>query len=73
MNAARRKNIAKVSDLLDEARALLSEVIAEEQDALDNMPDSLRDADRGQQMEEYISAMDDAMSEIEAAIDQIAQ
>jgi hypothetical protein len=42
MNAQRRKRLAKVEELLSEAGSLLEEIISEEREALDNMPDSIR-------------------------------
>lgn len=37
----------------------------EEQDALDNMPESLQEGERGQQMQEYIDTMDDVRYNID--------
>lgn len=65
MNAQRRKKIQKVLDLVTEARSLLEEALEEEQDAFDNMPESLQATDRGEAMEEYISTMEDAVSSLE--------
>ena len=71
MNAARRKSLAEVTNLLDEAKALLETVISDEQDAFDNMPESLRESDRGQDMESGLESMEEAVNEIEAALAQI--
>jgi hypothetical protein len=58
MNAARRKKLATVVEMLEE-------VISEEQEAFDNMPYSLQDGERGQTMEDGISVLEDAKTEIE--------
>ena len=71
MNAARRKRLAKVTDLLQEAKDLLQTVMDEERDALDNMPDSLRESDRGQEIEAGLDAMEEAFNEVESAMAQI--
>ena len=73
MNATRRKSLVEVTDLLQRAKDLLETVVDDERDALDNMPDSLRDSDRGQDMEAGLDSMDGAVSEIESAIDQIME
>lgn len=36
----------------------------EEQEALDNMPESLQEGERGQQMQEYIDTMDDVLYDV---------
>lgn len=58
MNDARRKKITQAIDLLREAAE-------EERGAFDNMPDSLRDAERGLKMEETADALDEAVSSLE--------
>lgn len=72
MNAARRKSLAEVTDLLQQAKDLLETVMSDERDAFDNMPDSLRESDRGQEMEAGLDAMDEAVNEIDSAMDQIS-
>ena len=72
MNAARRKSLAEVTDLLQQAKDLLETVMDEERDAFDNIPESLREGDRGQEMEAGLDSMEDALSEIESAMDQIS-
>lgn len=64
MNAKRRKSLRAIITRLEqleglrsEIQELLEEVQDEEQEALDNMPESLREGERGQQMEEYIDTM----------------
>ena len=43
----------------------LEEVKDEEQEALDNMPYSLQESERGQQMQEYIDTMDSVLSDLD--------
>lgn len=59
MNKARRKEIARAIELIEEAREILENVRDEEQDAFDNLPESLQSSERGEAMEEYISTLDD--------------
>lgn len=65
MNAARRRRIEKVENQIADLVAELEEIISEEQGALDNLPDSLQQADKGQAMEEAIGSLDDAKSDLE--------
>ena len=67
MNAQRRKMLGKVSDLISEARTLLEDIRDEEQEAFDNMPESLQASERGEAMEDAISTMDDIISSLEDA------
>lgn len=58
MNNERRKKIERALDLLREAAE-------EEREAFENLPDSLRDGERGQKMEEAADALDEAVSSVE--------
>ena len=72
MNKARRKELARIADRLEALEALrleiqeeLEAVLEEEQEALDNMPESLQDSEKGQQMQEYIDAIESALDDLE--------
>ena len=72
MNKMRRKELARIAAKLEELDALRAEiqeeleaVIEEEQEALENMPESLQEGERGQQMQEYIDAMEYALDDLE--------
>ena len=72
MNKNRRKELAVIVAKLEELEALrleiqeeLETVMAEEQEALDNMPESLQDGEKGQQMQEYIEAMENVLDDLE--------
>ena len=80
MNAKRRKSLRAIitklealESLRQEIRDQLYEVLDEEQEALDNMPESLQEGERGQQMQEYIDAMDGVHDELDCMdIDELA-
>lgn len=61
MNKARKAR-------LQEAIDILTEVKDEEQEALDNLPDSFRDGEQGEKMEEAISNIDEAVSQLEEIV-----
>ena len=72
MNAKRRKALAAVikkleilDSLREEIQEELQEVMGAEQDALDNMPDSLKETERGELMQENIDNMQDAIGELD--------
>ena len=73
MNKIRRKNLAEVISKLEgldslrqEAMEMLSSIIDEEQEAYDNIPESLQDSERGEQMQGYIDSMQDVADELDS-------
>lgn len=65
MNKARRKELAEIISLIEEARERLESVMEEEQEALDNMPESFQCSERGETMEEYICTMDEMLEALD--------
>ncbi len=61
MNKVRRKELARVVDLLDRARDLLETIRDEEQEAFDNLPESIQCSERGEAMENCISTMEEML------------
>lgn len=71
MNAKRRKalraiitKLEKLENLKSEIQEQLEEIMDEEQENLDNMPYSLQESERGQQMQEYIDTMYSVLSDL---------
>ncbi len=71
MNKQRRKEIAKIMDAFEEAKADLDTVMSEEQDSFDNIPESLQDGERAEQSQDALDAMETAIDQIEEAINTI--
>jgi hypothetical protein len=71
MNAKRRKELEKVTELIEQAKCTLELMKEEEQEAFDNLPESFQSGEKGERMEEVINYLDDAFGELEAAIDNI--
>lgn len=73
MNKARRKQLADIADQLEELKDRLVLLEEEEQDAFDNLPEGLQQAEKGQAMElaaQQIATAADAVTEaIEALVD----
>ena len=70
MNKARRKEIGKAVELLIEARLSLETARDGEQEALDALPESFRDGEKGSAMEETIDRLETLISELETAEDE---
>ena len=65
MNKQRRKELARAIALIEEAREILEAVKDEEQEALDNLPESLQQSERGETMEGYIYTMDEMLETLD--------
>ncbi len=64
MNNDRRKRLDAITSCIQGLVADLECVRDEEQEAYDNMPEGLQQGERGQDMEESIARMDDALSSL---------
>ena len=71
MNKLRRKALDAALIALEEQRDQLRLIVEDEQAALENMPDPLQDSRRGQEMQDGVDAIEDAISQIEDACDLI--
>ena len=69
MNNTRRKEISKISSILEDAKSRLSTVIDDEQEAFDNMPESLQGSERGCESEEAIGYLSDALDSVQSALE----
>ncbi len=75
MNKQRRKWIDELIDKVSALKDEIDEVLQEEQDYYDNMPENLQSSERGETAEEAIysleeaeSCLDDCISNLEGAI-----
>ena len=71
MNKSRRKQIAEVLEALNILRDTVEAIQNEENEAFENMPESLEGTDRYDMAEEAVSNLDDALSSLEDAIDSL--
>jgi uncharacterized coiled-coil DUF342 family protein len=74
MNNSRRKQIAEALDqwatiqvALDNLRSTVEEILDEEQDYYDNMPESFQNGEKGERASEAIENLDNAVSELDEA------
>lgn len=76
MNDARRKALDAIVKQIEAGQAMLESAIAdletirdEEQEAYDNLPEGLRDGDKGEAMSMAIDNIQAAIDELQGAID----
>lgn len=68
MNKARRAELNRIINTLTDLKYEIESVKDDEESARDNLPESLRDSERYEQMDCAVNAMDEAYSYIEDAI-----
>jgi len=73
MNKQRRKELRKIKDKLIDIQTELENIKEQEEEAYENMPDSLKNTEKGQKMEEGISSLDGAYDIINDAISYIEE
>lgn len=71
MNNARRKRIEDALELMSRARGILEEVLEEEQEAFDALPESFQYGERGDAMQECIDALESGAGDLETAEESI--
>jgi len=73
MNQARRNAINDQISALQDVEHKLTEVTEAEQEAFDNMPESLQGGERGEAMQEAINQLEEAMEAIRNACDALSE
>ena len=67
MNKARRKKLEEAFNLLDSAKEILEAVREEEQEAYENLPESLQNSGKGEDMQNYIEMLEEAANYLDDA------
>jgi hypothetical protein len=72
MNKDRRTRIRALITQLESINSEIADILSEEQDAFDNMPEGLQEGERGDKAQEAISnleaaSLDDVISSLESA------
>ncbi len=65
MNKQRRKQIDQILEKLAELSAMVEEVYNDEDEAYNNLPESIQDSERGEAMYEAVDALESAYSACE--------
>lgn len=68
MNNARRKRISKIADALNELKDQIDELHSEEEEVLDNIPESLQGTERYEIAENAVDMLKSASSGLEDVI-----
>ena len=74
MNKQRRKRLEEAYDLIAQAEQICEEVKQEEDEARENLPDNFRDGDRGQERQDAMDMIDEAIGycqDAESVLEQI--
>lgn len=71
MNNIRRKRLEQIKNKLDDVVADIQSCYDEEEEYYDNMPENLQNSIRGEMAQQAIDALDNAMSNIADALDEI--
>ena len=73
MNRQRRKRLTEAFEKISEAMEILEDVVEEEKESYENLPDNFRDGDRGEEMQGYIEMLEEAYGYLDDANSVIEQ
>ena len=73
MNKTRRQTLSKIIDALTEQAELLSAAAEEEENYMDNMPETLQEPKRYEDAEENVASLEAANDSLSEAIDLIQE
>lgn len=73
MNKARRERVRSAIAALETVKETINDILMEEEMMLDNIPENLQGSQRYEDMESAIDYMNDAVLEIESAIDNLEE
>ena len=73
MNKARRKRLGEAFGLIGEAQDILRSVREDEQEAYENLPDSFKDGEKGEEMQNYMEMIEEAEGYLDDANSVIEQ
>ena len=71
MNKVRRQKIGDAVLHIQSAERILSSVMDDEQDAMDNMPENLQESERYSTMEDAVDCLDDVISTLDETIESL--
>lgn len=73
MNNARRKEIEKITADLEAIKERIEALQEEEQDAFDNLPESIQCGERGEKMQSAIDNLEYAADNIQDCLDNLCE
>lgn len=73
MNNKRRGILKEAGRLLERATSIVSTILDEEQDCLDNIPENLQVSEKYERMEDVIDKLEDAIEQMDSAKDSLTE
>ena len=73
MNKQNRKELQDYVDSIEEIKLNIETMMEEEQEKLDNMPESLQESERGEAMQNAIDQMEYGIDSLQEAIDNLSE
>ena len=73
MNKIRRKEIEAVISRLESIKDDIDNILSDEQDYYDNIPENLQSSERAENSEEAIEILEEVVSNLEDAIDNMGE
>ena len=73
MNKARRKELEKAADLIYEAISIIEWCKDEEEDALENLPESIQMSEKGEEFDNNVYAMEECVDDLESVCDTLSE
>lgn len=73
MNAERRKRRDAIGEILSAIISDTEELKDDEEGALENMPESLQESERGEKMRENVDSLEEIISELESQRDYLSE
>lgn len=67
------EKLGRAKDLVDESKDVIERCKDEEEEAYDNLPESLQYGAAGDSMQDHIDVMDEALSELDTAGETISE
>lgn len=71
MNRQRRKAITQIKNQLEELQERVEHLMSEEEDAIENLPDNLKDSGKGETMQEYADHLSSALEQMQNAVEDL--
>ena len=71
MNDRRRASLRSATEYLRRAQTMIAEAASQEQDCLDNLPESLEGTDRYEKMESAVENLEEAQEELDSVLDHL--
>lgn len=73
MNKARRRDIERAAELIEQAKAILETAEGEEREYFDAMPENMQGGDKGQKAETAADALQEAVDSLSEAADKCTE